>query len=91
MYNESQITITPVANGYVVVIPRLEPDMIKQIMPALRDMQKEMESDPLISELQKKAENDEQPSAEITRDIYTYVFFRFKDVIDFLKEQFPNA
>ena len=91
MYNASQITITPVANGYVVVLPSLENDPMENLPKIMRDMAAEIQGDALLNSLQEKSEKDEQPNAEMVRDIHTYIFSKFSDVLAFLGEQFPKA
>lgn len=57
-----------------------------------RNLKKDMEADSLLSELQ--AKNIEPAPREsdnkIVRDQHSYVFTRFKDVVNFLNEKYGN-
>ena len=88
----NDISITPVANGFVVVLPQIENNSFEQILPAIKSMKKEMEKDSLLAELEAKNIAPASEDAEsIVRAKHIFVFVRFKDVLDFLKERFSNA
>lgn len=90
MQSLSDIIITPVANGFVVCLPRIEENPYAQIMPVFKDMQKSMEKDPLLSELQEQNISPAQEENQILKDQNQFVFTRFKDVIIFLSEKYGN-
>lgn len=88
----NDISITPVANGFVVVLPQIENNPFEQIIPAFKSMKKEMEKDSLLAELEAKNITPANDDAEaMVRAKHIFVFTRFKDVLDFLKEKFANA
>ena len=94
MQTLADITITPVANGFVVCLSRMEQNPLGELVPFFKDMQKEMEKDQLLADLEAKnitAAKDEQPTHKLVKDSYQFVFTRFKDVLDFLKEIYGNA
>lgn len=92
MQSLANITITPVANGFVVCLPRVEKSPFEDVLPIFKNMKSEMEKDSLLAALETQnisAANDEEPEQSV-KDEHVYVFIRFKDVLSFLSEKYGN-
>lgn len=93
MYPES-IQITPVANGYVVTLPKIEVDLSTQAMDSLAktlpSIIEKMQADPTLSRLQEelKAETKSTSTIELLRCNGMFVFEDFEHVLAFLAERF---
>lgn len=100
-YIPSTISISKVANGFIVSLPDLDNspnDMLQNAMPGIIDafkgMKSELEEDSLLSELKKQnieipeAQNDEvAKSAGIAKHETVFIFLRLKDALEFINEK----
>ena len=94
-YNVSQITISPVANGFIVTVPLPEESFMpmKEVGEMLSSLQENMHKDPIIKNaedvLRKQQEQDKEKV--IPRDQSMHVFKTFREVIAYLTVTFEDG
>lgn len=86
MFGNAQITLTQIANGWLVILPYVEPDydneyeIRKQMRIALDESQK----DPLLSELMDEPPTHKKKSIFDLKQSRTHFFTTFLNALEFL-------
>jgi len=98
MYQENSITITPVSNGFCVMLPfnheqeNPMPIDLSQVSNFIKGFKKEMLGEDILEEIKNKSKEE---AKEILKSIkppmpkseHIFIFKTFAEVLDFLKEQ----
>lgn len=91
MYNESQIIITAVANGWIVQMPEQDSIQNNEAMRLMKEagkiFGKTMNADPLLSQLQSEddTKKDNHTPTVVSRNETQHIFKTFGEVLAFLE------
>jgi hypothetical protein len=95
MLKTNYFAVHRVANGWMVQMPQIyqmpqQEDVYAGLVPALKEIMKIQNEDPLLSELRGEEEEDRQPERlpVIGRDESLYVCKNFQEVLELLLTKF---
>ncbi len=96
MYNDTNglVIIQKIGNGYIVTLPvKRENEYARQIMPMVREIRSQQDKDPLLEQLQGKAEEKKEPAQayELIAVGNVFCFESWQEVLDFLAQKFDEA
>lgn len=93
MSSMNEISITPVANGFLVTLPLLEMDPTDKMIGQFGKLAKKINKDEVLAAIEEEQEQIEQSEKSLVLNPLpnVFIFSRFKDVLAFLTEKFANV